>query len=197
MFPVELRGSVAVHLAVADPDGPDGAAPLLEAMRRAAVPVVDDWGPTDATGLARIHLDPPVATPAIGDARWLDASTPDIAAALLATAASDDAPIVMMEIRHVAGAPTRRDGAVVSPPGAFVYHAVAPLDRFPRERIEDGFRRAKDVWSRADTGLTPGSWIEGAGSVGSALPPDVRSRAVAIADAVDPGRRIRRSRLLG
>jgi hypothetical protein len=127
----------------------------------------------------------------------LDASTPDIAAALLGTAAADDAPIVMMEIRHVAGAPTRRDGALVSPPGAFIYHAVAPLDRFPRERIEEGFRHAKGVWSRADTGLTPGSWIEGAGSVGSALPPDVRSRAVAIADAVDPGRRIRRSRLLG
>jgi hypothetical protein len=197
MFPVELRGSVAVHLAVADPNGPDGAAPLLEAMRRAATPIVDDWGPTDAAGLARIHLDPPVATPAIGDARWLDASTPDIAADLLGTAAADDAPIVMMEIRHVAGAPVRRDGAVVSPPGAFVYHAVAPLDRFPRERIEDGFRLAEDVWSRADTGLVPGSWIEGAGSVGSALPDDVRSRARAIADAVDAGRRIRRSRLLG
>lgn len=197
MFPDELKGSVAVHLAVADPDGPDGAAPLLEAMRRAATPIVDDWGPTGAAGLARIHLDPPVATPAIGDARWLDASTPDIAAALLGTAAADDAPIVMMEIRHVAGAPTRRDGALVTPPGGFIYHAVAPLDRFPRERIEDGFRRAKDVWSRADTGVTPGSWIEGGGIVASALPAAVRSRALAIADNVDPTRRIRRSRLLG
>jgi hypothetical protein len=138
-----------------------------------------------------------VATPAIGDARWLDASTPNIAAALLGTAAADDAPIVMMEIRHVAGAPARRDGALVAPPGAFIYHAVAPLDRFPRERIEDGFRLAKDVWSRADTGLVPGSWVEGAGPVDSALPHDVRSRARAIADAVDPERRIRRSRLLG
>jgi len=114
-FPAELRGKVAVHLAIADPDGPAAAAPLLDAMRAAAQPVSDSWGPTDGAGLARIHLDPPTATPAIGDARWLDTSTPDIARALLATAAADDAAIVMMEIRHVAGAPASRPGAVCGP----------------------------------------------------------------------------------
>jgi hypothetical protein len=40
----------------------------------------------------------------------------------------------MMEIRHVAGAPVRRIGAVVAPPGDFIYHAVAPLNLVPRER---------------------------------------------------------------
>ncbi|MCZ2850524.1 FAD-binding oxidoreductase [Modestobacter sp. VKM Ac-2978] len=196
-FPEELHGEVAVHLAIADPDGAGAAAPLLDAMRAAAEPVSDSWGPTDAAGLSRIHLDPPVATPAIGDARWLDASTPDIAGALLATAAADDAAIVMMEIRHVAGAPARRPGAVVAPPGDFVYHAVAPLTLFPRDRIEAGFARARAVWSTADAGSTPGSWVEGAASVPDALPADVRARAAAIADTVDPGARIRRSRLLG
>ncbi|ONI77580.1 FAD-linked oxidase [Kribbella sp. ALI-6-A] len=196
-FPEELHGKVAVHLAIADPDGPATAAPLLEAMRAAATPVSDTWGPTDAAGLSRIHLDPPTATPAIGDARWLDASTPEVAAALLATAAGDDAPIVMMEIRHVAGAPTGRAGAVVTPPGQFIYHAVAPLGRFPRERIEAGFARARSVWSTADAGSTPGSWIEGAATVPDALPKEIRDRARAIAEAVDPRARIRRSRLLG
>lgn len=197
VFPEELRGAVAVHLAVADPDGASGAAPLLDAMRAIARPLVDTWGPTDAAGLARIHLDPPAATPAIGDARWLDASTPGIAAELLSTAAEPDAPLVMMELRHVAAAPTRRDGAVTTPPGDFIYHAVAPLDRFPREGIVGGFARARQVWGAADTGLTPGSWIEGASSVPSALAPAVRERASAIADAIDPRARIRRSRLLG
>jgi hypothetical protein len=196
-FPEELHGKVAVHLAIADPDGPASAAPLLDAMRSAATPVSDTWGPTDAAGLSRIHLDPPTATPAIGDARWLDASTPDIAAALLATAAGDDDAIVMMEIRHVAGAPTSRAGAVVTPPGDFIYHAVAPLGRFSRERIEAGFARARTVWSTADAGFTPGSWIEGAATVPDALPKEIRDRARAIADAVDPRSRIRRSRLLG
>jgi FAD/FMN-containing dehydrogenase len=196
-FPEELRGSVAVHLAVADPDGPSAAAPLLDAMRAAAQPVSDDWGPKDAAGLSRIHLDPPTATAAVGDARWLDASTPGIAEALLATAAGDDAPVVMLEIRHVAGAPTRREGAVVTPPGAFVYHAVAPLDRFSRTQIEAGFDRARAVWRPSDAGVTLGSWVEGAASVPSALHGDVLDRARRIADAVDPDHRLRRSRLLG
>lgn len=196
-FPEALHGKVAVHLAIADPDGPTAAAPLLDAMRAAAPPVSDSWGPTDAAGLARIHLDPPVATPAIGDARWLDASTPGIARELLSTAAGDDAAIVMMEIRHVAGAPRRRSGAVVTPPGDFIYHAVAPLTLFPRDRIEASFGRARETWSRADAGSTPGSWVEGAARVPDALPADVRARAAAVADTVDPDGRIRRSRLLG
>lgn len=197
LFPEELRGSVAVHLAIADPDGPSGAAPLLDAMRAAARPVMDDWGPKDAAGLARIHLDPPTATPAIGDARWLDASTPAIAEALLSAAAGDDSPLVMMEIRHVAGAPTRRDGAVVSPPGRFIYHAVGALGLSTRPQIEAGFARARAVWSTTDAGLTPGSWVEGAAGVPGALRPDVLTRARSIADAVDPEHRLGRSRLLG
>ncbi|GAA1561495.1 FAD-dependent oxidoreductase [Kribbella lupini] len=197
LFPEELQGKVAVHLAIADPDGSVAAAPLLDAMRAVATPVSDTWGPTDAAGLARIHLDPPTATPAIGDARWLDASTPELAAALLATAAGDDSPIVMMEIRHVAGAPTGRAGAVVTPPGDFIYHAVAPLGRSSREEIDAGFARARKVWSSADAGTAPGSWIEGAATVPEALPVEIRDRARTIADTVDPQRRIRRSRLLG
>src|SRR3954451_22075714 len=166
-------------------------------MRGAATPVSDSWGPTDAAGLARIHLDPPAGTPAIGEARWLDASTPDIIGGPPATAAGDDAAIVMMEIRHVADAPARRPGAVVSPPGDFIYHAVAVIDRFSRERIDAAFARARSAWSSADAGSTPGSWIEGAARVPDALPADVRARGAAIADAVDPAARIRRSRLLG
>jgi len=53
------------------------------------------------------------------------------------------------------------------------------------------------VWSAADAGSTPGSWVEGAESVPSALPAEVRERAAAIADTVDPEALIRRSRLLG
>lgn len=196
-FPEELHGSVAVHLAVADPEGPMGAAPLLEAMRAVEAPVVDDWGPKDATGLARIHLDPPVASPGVGDARWLDASTPEIAVRILTAAAADDSPLVMVEIRHVGGAPTPRDGAVVSPPGPFIYHGVGSLILAERPKIEKGLEALKETWVDADTGVAPGSWLEAAATAASALPADVLQRARAIADEVDPDRRIRRSRLLG
>lgn len=197
VFPEEIRGGAAVHLAIADPDGPDGARSLLEALRQAAAPVSDTWGPTDAAGLARIHLDPPVATPAIGDARWLDETTPTIARDLLASAVGPGSGIVMMEIRHVSGAPTRRDGAVTTPPGGFIYHAVAPLDRVDRSDIEAGFARAREQWRSADAGVTPGSWVEGAGAVAEALRPEILERARAVADAIDPAHLIRRSRLLG
>lgn len=168
-FPESLQGSVAIHLAIADPEGPDGAAPLLSSMRAVAAPVVDGWGPTDAAGLARIHLDPPGATPSLGDARWLDASTPEVAAAVLGAAAEDGSPLVMTEIRHVAGAPARRDGAVVAAPGSFLVHSVGVLGPSTRDRIEAGFADLRTLWSPADTGFTPGSWIEGAAAVPSAL----------------------------
>jgi hypothetical protein len=103
----------------------------------------------------------------------------------------------MMEIRHLAGAPARRPGAVVSPPGDFIYHAVAVIDRISRERIGAAFARARSVWSSADAGSTPGSWVEGAARVPDGLPADVRARAAVIAHTIDPGARIRRSRLLG
>jgi FAD/FMN-containing dehydrogenase len=202
-FPGELRGRPAVHLAVADPDGSDGARALLDAMRAVATPAMDTWGPTDAAGLARIHLDPPVATPAVGHARWLDASTPEIAGRLLAEALDPDAAVVLVELRHLAGTPASgapasgRDGAVVTPPGDFIHHAVGSLDRASRERIDGAFARLQSVWASADAGSTPGSWVEGAAHVADALAPEVRQRAAAAADAVDPAHRFARSRLLG
>jgi hypothetical protein len=197
-FPEELRGRAALHLAIADPDGPDAALPLIEAMCAVAKPAMDTWGPTDASGLARIHLDPPIATPAIGDARWLDSSAPQIGARLLSEALSDAAAVVMVELRHLAGAPTsRRSGAVVDPPGDFIYHAVGSLDLFPRGSIDATFARLRSVWSGADAGSTPGSWVEGSPGVQDSLPDQLRARAAGIANTVDPEHRLHRSRLLG
>ncbi|RFA07529.1 FAD-linked oxidase [Subtercola boreus] len=197
-FPEELRGKPALHLALADPDGPASALPLIEALCDIAEPVMNTWGPTDAAGLARIHLDPPAATPAVGDARWLDASTPQIAAQLFSEALTDDAAVVMVELRHLAGAPaSTRDGAVVAPPGHFIYHAVGSLDLFSRDRIDATFVRLRSVWSSADAGTAPGSWIEGAPHVPHALSEDLRARAGSIADVIDPQHRFLRSRLLG
>jgi FAD/FMN-containing dehydrogenase len=149
-FPKELRGQVAVHLAVADPEGAGGAAPLVSAVRAAADPVVDDWGPADATRLAQIHLDPPDAVPAIGDARWLDASAPGLAADLLRTASADDSPVVMVEVRHVAGAGARRHGALTAAAAPFIYHSVGPLGRSTSPQLDEAFARARDVWTAAD-----------------------------------------------
>jgi FAD/FMN-containing dehydrogenase len=197
MFPEQLRGRAAVHLAIADPDGSAGALPMIKAMCSAAEPVLNTWGPTDAAGLARIHLDPASATPAIGDARWLDASTPQIAAQLLSAALVEDAAVVMVELRHLAGAPVpSRNGALVGPRGDFIFHAVGSLNLFSRKQIDNTFAHLRSVWSSADAGSTLGSWIEGAASVQDALPGAIRARATAVADVIDPQHRFHRSRLL-
>jgi FAD/FMN-containing dehydrogenase len=195
-FPESLRGRVAVLLAVADPDGARGAEGLITAVRAAAPPVADDWGPSDAQRLARIHLDPPDAAPAVGDARWLDAGTTDVAATLLRTVAADDSPVVMMELRHVGGAPTKAAGALTTAASPFIYHAVGLLGRASRSDINATFSTARDVWTPVDAGLTPGSWLDGAGRAHGALPADTLRRARTIADEIDPDHRIARSRLL-
>jgi enoyl-CoA hydratase/carnithine racemase len=141
-------------------------------------------------------VDPIEPVPAIGDARWLDARAPEHVASLLKTAAAGDSALVMMEVRHVGGVPSRRTGAVTSAVGPFIYHAVGLLGRSTSAELAEAFGRARSVWSAVDAGLTPGSWVEGAAVVPDALPPDVLDRARSIADAVDPNHHIARSRLL-
>lgn len=194
VFPEELRGTVALHLAIADPDGPGGASALLTAMRAAATPVSDSWGPSDAARLGTIHLDPTGAVPALGTARWLDDATPGLAAELFSTAVHDASPIVMMELRHVACHRSTVPGALTTAPSSFLFHAVGAVGRSTVEQIESGFAHARAVWSAADVGFAPGSWMEGAASAPDSLPPPERERARAIADAVDPDRRVRRAR---
>ena len=79
------------------------------------------------------------------------------------------------------------------------YHGVWKVVSVDAPRsfsIDDAFADLRTVIADADTGLSAGSWIEGATSVPDALPPEVRARVAAIADAVDPDRVIRRSRFL-
>lgn len=57
-----------------------------------------------------------------------------------------------------ATSPARRDGAVVSPPGAFGYHAVGSLVSADRARIDARLQQLTDTWAPADTGVAPGAW---------------------------------------
>jgi hypothetical protein len=68
------------------------------------------------------------------------------------------------------------------------------MGRSVRDAIDAGFARARDLCASVDAGAAPGCWIEGALSFHACLS-GVRERATAIADAVDPGQQISRSRL--
>lgn len=196
-FPEALRGVPVVHLAIAASQGQAQAAPLLNAVRAVSTPSVDTWGPSDATKLATIHLDPPTAVPAIGYARWLSADTPTHAYDILAVAESADSPLALIEIRSFANHAPARDGAETSAHGPFALHAVgALLSPNAQEAIEGAFTALRGVAAPVDLGRSIGSWVEGASSVPDALAPNVRARVARIADAVDPEHRIMRSRYL-
>lgn len=196
-FPEALRGHPVVHLAIAASGGEAGALPMLDAMRAAAAPVQDTWGPADAKKLAGIHLDPPDRTPAIGDARWLTADTPASAAGILHVAAPADSALALIEIRSVGNTAPARDGAETEVPGPFIVHAVgALLSPDARPAIEQAFVRVRAAAAGVDVGRSAGSWMEGATSVPDALPVKLRERVRAIADAVDPTGVIGRSRYL-
>ena len=197
LVPKELQGKPVVHLALADHRGGAGAQVLLDAVRGAAAPAADTWGPADADRLAGIHLDPPPGVPALGDARWLGVGGEEVVAAVLGVALADDSPLAMLEVRSTSADPAGVEGALTTAPGPFLWHAVgSPTDDAARTALGSAFDAVRAAAAPRDAGEDEGSWKEGAAAAPEALPPAVRDRARAIADRVDPDGVIARPRQL-
>jgi FAD binding domain len=194
-IPGTQPGQQVVHLAMASSTGLRDAQPLRDALADLPAPLVDTWGPADAAKLSAIHMDPPVAVPSLGMARWLTESAASIAVDILSVAV--ESPILMMELRHVTNAAPVRDGAASRVAGDFMLHAVgdaADADGVPH--LEAAFSSVRRAASAADSGLAIGSWAEGRQSVPDALPPDVRGRVISARQTVDPEGLIAASRLI-
>lgn len=197
LVPTELRGQLVVHLALADHAGGRGARVLLDAVRAAATPSADTWGPADAERLGGIHLDPPSGVAALGDARWLTGGGEQVAAAILRVALADGSPLAMIEVRSTGAAASEVEGALTTAPGPYLWHAVgSPTDEASRSALRSTFDAVRAAAAAHDAGLDVGSWKEGAPASPEALPSAVRDRARAVADRVDPDRVIARPRQL-
>jgi FAD/FMN-containing dehydrogenase len=196
-FPAELQGVPIVHLAFASPAGPDAATPLLNALRGAPSPALDNrWAPADAARLAQIHLDPPNPVPALGIGRWLGSATPELAGAVLGTAAAPDSALSMIELRNVGNSAPARDGAMTTVPGPYLLHAVGlAANPDSRAATEHGLVQAHMAAQPADVGVASASFAEGRAEVVDALPPAARHRLAEIRAAVDPDRRVAPSRI--
>lgn len=121
VIPEEQRGKSGVLLSVASPDGSD---PALDRLLAAVpTPVANTFGPLDARRLGMIHLDPPVATPAWGEGRWLRTLSPRQVRDILAFG-GDDSPLVLRELHHMASSVPATDGALTAPAGPFLLHAI-------------------------------------------------------------------------
>jgi hypothetical protein len=200
-FPPELQGTAVVHLSLASAAGEPDAAALLRALGAAPAPAVNTWAPATAQRLGGIHLDPPPGVAALGGGRWLAAGTPDVAAGILRLGLREGSPLMMIEIRHVAGPDPAddpvADGAMTRPPGPFLVHAVGAAGP-PGQRAElDG--ALQSVWDAAasvDTGRPAPPFAEGQRAAGSALTAAAETRLTAIRAAIDPGGLIRYARVL-
>ena len=194
-IPGTRPGQQVIHLAMASSYGAGHAVALRDALAELPAPLVDTWGHSDAARLGEIHLDPPVAVPALGVARWLDRSASSLAFEVLGAAV--DSPISMIELRHVANAAIARDGAASTAAGDFMLHAVGDVgDPDDRPALEAAFGVVRQVAGAADTGLAIGSWAEGRVAAPDALPPEVRDRVIATTKMVDPNGVITPSRFI-
>lgn len=196
-FPSELQGKPLVHLALASNAGPEHAAGLFAALDGITSAAVNTWDSADAIALAQIHLDPPVAVPALGVARWLGTQTPQLAADLLRAAAAPDSPVAMAEIRHTANDAFTRPGAMTTVPGPFLLHAVGMArSRDARQRTEQALKVVAEAASAADLGRSVASFAEGRTSAPDGLHSADRARLAAIRDQIDPDHRIHATRFL-
>lgn len=193
--PDELHGHQVVHLAIASPTGEDDASALRHALTRAPTPVIDTWGPSDVERLGGIHLDPPVAAPAVGYGRWLNDRAFAVAGDVLRAAVGQ--PMMMTEIRDVRSSAAPLEGAMDREPGGFMLHSVGgPDERGALDDLHRGLEAVAVAAAPADTGLAVASWNDSRTEVPDGLPPQVRARVAAIADTVDPDRVLARSTVL-
>ncbi|MDT5026934.1 MAG: hypothetical protein QOE61_3360 [Micromonosporaceae bacterium] len=185
-FPAALQGRPVVHLAVAAPRGAACAEGLLAALADASAPAVDTLGPADAKKLAGIHLDPPPGTPALGMGRWVGPEAPRYAGRVLAAAAASDA-LSMVELRNVGSPRTTRSGAVTSPPGPFLVHAVGAVPTPElRASVPSGLAQIRSLIADIDVGRGAVSFAEGQRGDADALLPDEQVRLARLRTAIDP-----------
>jgi FAD/FMN-containing dehydrogenase len=187
-FPASLQQAAVVHLAAAAPRGPESTAGLRAALADAPTPVVDTWGPADATRLAGIHLDPPPGVPALGIGRWLGSNAPQLATDILAAAAASET-VSMVELRNVdTPFPSgTRPGAVTAAPGPFLLHAagLAPTrKRWPA--VLSGLDEVRSLAADADLNRDAASFAEGRPGQADALTAGDRARLARLRSAIDP-----------
>jgi FAD binding domain len=206
VFPGPLRNRTALYLGAASPDGQSASAAIRRVLTQLPPAVISTFGDCDAERLAQIHLDPPVAVPAIGEGRWLGVgawarATEIVTAALTGhsrreTGISTEADIkepalAEIELRHLASDAPVRLGALTTPPGEYLLHAVglAP-DADARTAVEAELAKVLAVAKLDDTGQASAPFRDGRGATHDALPPDVRRRLTELRAHHDPDGRL-------
>jgi FAD/FMN-containing dehydrogenase len=189
-FPAELLGTPVAHLSYASPDGERHLNVIRDAVRDAAIPVVDTTGRGDLQSLSAIHLDPPNALPARGAGRWLGAAATDVADAIFdAARVGRPGGLNMIELRHTDSEAVGPDGALTEVPAPFLLHAVgAAADDDAKSHVDEALGAVETAARITDAGRAAPSFRDGQPDAGDAWSSSELERLRSIRAALDPDR---------
>ena len=186
--PEALRGKPVVHLSAATLAGSAAEDSLRRLLADLPRPAISTLGPCDAARLATIHLDPPSATPALGEGRWLTAGAAEHVLDIVTAAGTDaDSPLAEVELRHVAASGSQVPGALTSVPGDLVLHATggAP-DEGARRAVLDALQTVRDRARAVDAGVSAPAFRDGQAPDVDTHSPGVARRLAEIRQELDP-----------
>jgi hypothetical protein len=163
---------------------------MRNAVRGAAIPVIDTTGPGDLQSLSSIHLDPPAALPARGIGRWLGPEATDVVAPMFEAARiGQPGGLSMIELRHTDCADFGPAGALTTVPAPFLLHAVgAAPDDDARRQVDTVLGQVENAGQVADVGRSAPSFREGQPDVADAWESSEQARLRAVRAALDPER---------
>lgn len=189
-FPDEVLGTTVVHLAYVSSEGAAQLDVMRDAVRGAAVPVVDTTAPGTLESLAAIHLDPPAAVPARGIGRWLGPDTTRVASSAFdAARVGKPEGLNMIELRHTDSRATGSEGALTTVPAPFLLHAVgAAADDGARTRVDAVLNKVEAACGPADIGRAATSFREGQPGVADAWSSSEQTRLRQLRNELDPQR---------
>lgn len=185
--PATLGGATGVYFGAASPAGTCTPLLMSEMMESLPPAAVSTFGPCDPGRMSEIHLDPPVAIPALGDGRWLRDGARLRAKEIISAAHLDGEPtLAEVELRHVATSERSVDGALTNPPGEYLMHAVGPAGS-PAGQHSIGLEleAVRRAAASEDTGRSAASFRDGQTSAPGALRPADRERLTRIRSQID------------
>jgi FAD/FMN-containing dehydrogenase len=202
MSPEPLCNRTALYLGAASPDGQSASAAMRRILAGLPPAVISTFGDCDAERLAQIHFDPPIPVPAIGEGRWLGAGAQARASEIVTAALTgrahretgiradtdlDEPALAEVELRHLSSDAPVAPGALTTPPGEYLLHAVGLVpDADARTAVQAELAKVLAAAAPDDTGQASAPFRDGRGATQDALAPDAWRRLTELRARHDP-----------
>lgn len=188
--PAPLRGRTLAHLRVAHLGTAEQGRALLAPMRAVATPLMDTVDEMSCAAIDAVHMDPTDPMPSWSDGCFLADLDADAVDAVLAAAGPErELPLVLVELRHLAGAAERGTQGLAPRDARFMVGVVGALVPELRDVVPAVARGVVDAltpWAASRTGLNCVNPYTVAARPELAWGPAERRRIDAVRRRVDP-----------